>query len=231
MWMIPMMYELFKNRINNGASPDFQKVEAIVFFFFPSSFSRPSSVFLLSFSRIIVMINFLPQLCKLTSDTRKKTIQQSCKARTGEIPGWSIPWESGMLPLVVTSDVTNYVTFINISKILKPKLSPGQVSLRAGCWICVSPDLTSFWASAGAKVTQSGNSLRGGLPLFQTVVSLAWHTVVLNRHLCSFFFGCTVLACRILVPGLGIKPASPAVDARILNYWTDSWGKSLKKHL
>ena len=37
MWMIPMMYELFKNHINNGASPDFQKVEAFFFFFFPPS--------------------------------------------------------------------------------------------------------------------------------------------------------------------------------------------------
>ena len=38
-----------------------------------------------------------------------------------------------------------------------------------------------------------------------------------------------MLACRILVPGLGIKPASPAVDARILNYWTA--GKSLSRVL
>lgn len=34
----------------------------------------------------------------------------------------------------------------------------------------------------------------------------------------SFFFGRT--ACRILVPRLGIEPASPALEARNLNLWT-----------
>lgn len=130
--MIPMMYELFKNRINNGASPDFQKAEAIVFFFFPSSFSRPSSVF--SFflsSRIIVMINFLPSSVSLQVTQERR---QSHKAANPALVRFQMiishvrKW---MLPLVVTSDVNNYVAFINIFKILKPGLSPGQVSTES----------------------------------------------------------------------------------------------------